>query len=445
MEIVLPTQGFVPRWYQARVWDAVITKGIKRAILCWPRRHGKDIMSLHLMAQMALRTGAGQPGRVGSYVYVFPYQNQARKVVWNGLDNDGHRFLNAFPPEYIEAKNDAEMFIRFKNGATFQVFGGDDPDKLVGTNPVGIVFSEYALTDPRCWQLLAPVVAANGGWVLFNSTPRGNNHFRQLLEEAKTHPKTWYWSHESAKTLGVLSPETIRSLRDELKDEALFQQELFCSFDSPMQGAFFSSQMKYLERHNRIMTLPIDPTLPVDTCWDLGMDDQTAIWFIQPHREEYRIVGYYECSGEGLAYYARYLKNWAADNNISYGKHYAPHDIQVRELSGDGKSRREVAAQLGIKFIVVKRHSVEDGIEETRNFLQLCYIDPQKTGRGYDALRAYCKEWDSERQTFRPRPLHNWASHAADAIRQYAMGRKRARSDSDVNPVSYSTDYSIFG
>ena len=445
MDIILPTQGFVPRWYQRPVWDAIISGNVKRAILCWPRRHGKDLLSMHLMAQMAIRTGPGQPGRVGAYVYIFPYQNQARKVVWNGMDNEGKRFINAFPPEYVETKNEAEMFIRFKNGSTFQIFGGDDPDKLVGTNPVGLVLSEYALTDPRCWQLLSPILNANNGWVLFNSTPRGNNHFKTMLQDAQARPDQWYWSHETAKTLRVLSPAQLRQLRDELKDEALFQQEAFCSFESPLQGAYFASQIRQLTKQERIRELPIDPLLPVDTSWDLGMDDQTAIWFIQRNRDEYRVIHYFECNSEGLGFYARYLKTWAAENGVSYNKHYAPFDIQVRDLSADGKSRREVAAQLGIKFTVVPRHAVEDGIEEVRNLLPLCYIDPIRCGRGYDGLKSYCKEWDSDHQTFRNRPLHNWASHPADAFRQYAMGRKRARGDAGEQPVSYIADYSVFG
>ena len=399
---------------------------------------------MHLLAQMACRTGPGQPGRVGAYVYIFPYQNQARKVVWNGMDNEGRRFLHAFPEEYIENKNEAEMFIRFKNGATFQVYGGDDPDKLVGINPVGIVFSEYALTDPRCWQLLSPIVNANGGWALFNSTPRGKNHFKVLLDMAKNNPDEWYYSFETSKTLGVLSPEDLRRSRIELGDESLFQQEMMCSFEAPLQGAYYETQLRLMEDQDRIRPLPIDTSLPVDTGWDLGMADQTAIWFVQPYRETYRLVGYYENNGEGLSHYVQYVASWADKNKVRLGDHYAPHDIAVREFSGEGKSRLQVAAQLGLRFRVVKRHSIEDGIEVVRNFLSTCYADPDKLGKGWECLKSYCKEWDDANQVFRSRPLHNWASHGADALRTYAMGRKRLRGDSSKPPVTYSSAYNIF-
>lgn len=442
-QITLPTLGFSPRWYQRPLWNAIVEQGCKRAAYCWPRRHGKDLVATHITASMALRTGPGQPGRVGSYVYVFPFQNQARKVVWNGMDNEGKRFIHAFPEEFIENKNEAEMFLRFKNGSTFQIYGGDDPDKLVGTNPVGIVFSEYALTDPRCWQLLSPIVNANGGWVIFNSTPRGKNHFKTILDMARQSPD-WFYSKETAKTLGVMHPDDLRRARTELGDESLFQQEMMCSFEAPLQGAYYATQLKVMEEQERIRPLPIDTSLPVDTGWDLGMADQTAIWFIQPYRETYRIVGYYENTGEGLSHYAQYVSEWARKNRVRLGEHYAPHDIKVRELSGDGRSRLQTAAQLGLKFRVVKRHSLEDGIEETRNFLSLCYADPDKLGKGWECIKSYCKEWDESNQVFRNKPLHNWASHGADALRTYAMGRRRLRSNTDKPPVSYSSEYNIF-
>lgn len=436
--------GFTPRWYQQPLWDAIVNQGVKRAAYCWPRRHGKDLLAIHLLANMALRTGPGQPGRIGAYVYVFPYQNQARKVVWNGMDNDGKRFIHAFPPEYIESKNEAEMFIRLKNGSTFQVFGGDDPDKLVGTNPVAIVFSEYALTDPRCWQLLSPIVNANGGWVIFNSTPRGKNHFYTLLNMAMK-SNNWYSSWETAITLGVMSPVDLINLRNELNDEALFNQEALCSFEAPLQGAYFGAELKRMNQQGRLREIPVDTLLPVDTAWDLGMDDMTAIWFIQRYRDEHRIVGYYENSGEGLQHYIRYVREWGERYGIVFDKHYAPHDIEVRELTAGGQTRRQVAASLGLRFTPVKRHSLEDGIEVLRNMLNSSYIDEQKTGKGLEALKSYCKEWDANNQTFKNRPLHNWASHAADALRQYAMGTRRGSGSSITKSLmSYDTNYKIY-
>jgi phage terminase large subunit len=407
---------------------------------------------------MALRTGAGQPGRVGGYIYVFPLQTQARKVIWNGIDGQGRRFIHAFPPALVENKNESEMFLRFKNGSTFQVVGGDDPDKLVGQNPVGIVFSEYALTNPQCWRLIAPILAENGGWVIFNSTPRGYNHFRDILEmaQAKKGDPKWYDSFETAKTLKVLTPQQIRDFRDEINDEALFQQEMFCSFDTPLQGAYYSSQVKFLTRKERLMKIPIDPALPVDTAWDLGMDDATAIWFIQPYRGEYRLVDYYENSGEGLTHYANYVKQWLDDNDVCIGENIGPHDLKVRELSADGKSRLQVMRNLGLKFRVAPKMSIQEGIQATRELLQKCYIDTDRCYRGWDAIRSYSKEYDSALQKFKDRPKHDWTSHPCDALRVYATGKRqkqntgRADIAGNYNPSGYRagrgfrpTDYSL--
>ena len=446
MDVVLPAQNFVPRWYQLDLWNAISSGQKKRAVICWPRRHGKDRLCLHLMANGALMSGnPNHFGKIGNYVYVMPYQNQARRIIWNGIDSQGLRFLHSFPQDLWSNKNESEMFIRFKNGSTFQVLGGDDPDKLVGANPVGVVFSEYALTNPRCWQLIAPILIENDGWVVFNSTPRGMNHFRRVLDNGRSDNKRWYADFQTAKTLKVLDPEQLRELRKELMDEALFQQEAMCSFEAPMQGSYYATQFRFLSKNKRITKVPIEPTIPVQTGWDLGMDAM-SIWFLQVVRKECRLVHYYENSGEGMPFYARYLRSWAAENNATYGTHWAPHDINVRELMGEGKTRLEAARELGIKFRMVKKHSVEDGIEATRNFLNSCWFDEDGCIRGVDALKNYRKEWDAERNCFKSRPLHDWSSHGADAIRTLAMGvKRRAQVDESKIPREYNVEYSVFG
>jgi phage terminase large subunit len=434
-EVVMPAQGFIPRSYQLGFWK-FMQHGGRKAVLCYPRRHGKDILSLNWMACASIQ-------RVGLYVYVFPLQNQARRVVWNGIDGQGKKFIDAWPRELIASKSNAEMRLHLKNGSVVQILGSDDPDKLVGMNPVGLVYSEYAMANPMSWKLVSPILAENGGWVVFNSTPRGMNHFSKMLNHAKANawdrktypPKAnqWFWQHETAKTLKVLTPEDLRVMRGELGDEALFQQEAFCSFSSPMQGAYYDNQLKFLRKNGRIGKVPADPRLPVHTGWDLGIDDATAIWFAQVHGREVRLVHYYENSGEGLPHYARYLKDWAADNNLSYGFHYAPHDISVRELTS-GKSRLESAKSMGLRFRPVKKHAVEDGIEQTRNFLPQCWIDAEGCERGVDCLASYRKEWDPLHAVFKTRPLHDWGMKVKD------------HRDKKSQPQAYSDEeYSVFG
>jgi hypothetical protein len=417
--------------------------------MCWPRRHGKDHLCLNDMAVACLE-------RVGLYLYVMPYQNQAKRIVWNGIDKEGRKFLDAFPQEIIEKVNDGEMRIHMKNGSVFQVIGGDDPDKLVGANPVGIVFSEYALTDPRCWQLVAPILNENEGWAVFNSTPRGKNHFLRILnfakerqwrgmgreEFVKPNRNEWYWSHETAATLGVLSPENLKELRSELGDEQLFRQEAFCSFDVPLQGAYYATQFDQLDRERRIRGVLPEKRLPIHTAWDLGISDATTVWFFQQTGQEVRLLNYMEVTGEGLVTPIADAARWIREQGCVPGTNYGPHDITVREL-GTGKSRLEVARSLGFPFRIVRKHAIPDGIEAVRNFLPRCFFDANRCERGLSALRSYRKEWDDANKTYKNRPVHDWASHGADAFRYLAYGvREQSGLAKTERPTSYVQDAS---
>lgn len=443
MSIAMPAQGWVPRDYQLGYWKFRRAGG-RRAVLVWPRRHGKDHLCVNDMAMSSVE-------RVGTYFYILPYQNQARRIVWDGMDKQGKRFRDAWPADLIEKTNEAEMRIHLKNGSVVQVMGGDDPDKLVGANPVGVVFSEYALTDPKCWQLIAPILAENGGWVTFNSTPRGKNHLLSVLNHAKAKewppiskggwdkpkPEQWYWSHETAATLGVLTVEELTQLRSELQDEQLFQQEAFCSFEAPMQGAYYANVLTKLDQQKRFTKVPVEPRAPIETAWDLGISDSTCVWFFQRVGLEYRIVNYMEFTGEGLVTTVGEVTRWIREQSAMPGNFWFPHDLTQRELT-TGKSRVEVVRGLGVSVRVVPKHAIEDGVEAVRNFLPKCVFDFVRCDRGISCLRSYRKEWDSTNQTFRNRPLHDWASHGADAFRYLAMGhREKTSVDQAERPVSY--------
>ena len=181
-------------------------------------------------------------------------------------------------------------------------------------------------------------------------------------------------------------------------------------------GAIYGSEIKLAQDQDRIGRVQVDPSLPVHTYWDLGIGDSTAIWFAQFHLSEKRIVDYFEASGEGLPFYKRVLD----EKGYLYGKHYAPHDIQVREL-GSGKSRIEIAAGLGIKFEVTPNIGVEDGIHAARLALKTCWFDAERCAAGLDALRHYRRDYNQKMGEFKASPVHDWSSHAADAFRYLAV------------------------
>lgn len=426
MKITLPYQ-YVPRMYQMPAWQYMqgAEEG-KRAVCVWHRRAGKDLFAINTIVPKMFE-------RVGTYWHMLPTYKQGRNIVWNGFTKESKAFLSHFPDELVASKNATEMRITTKNGSIYQVVGTDNINSLVGTNPVGVVFSEYSLHDPAAWDLIRPILAENGGWALFIYTARGKNHGYKLLEMAKKNKK-WFQQvlvagsgpNATKRPDGspVISDEVIEEERLSLMPEEMIEQEFYCSFEAPLIGAYYGQQMMFLDKQNpkRIGNVPYDPRLPVNTWWDLGMDDSTSIWFAQEYGMEMRLIDYYENSGEGLAHYAKTMK----DRGYVYGIHVAPHDINVREL-GTGKSRFEVAQDLGIKFRVAKKHTVEDGIEAVRGILPTCWFDETKCERGIAALREYRKDWDEEKKVFRSTPLHNWASHGADAFRIGAYGKKERR------------------
>jgi phage terminase large subunit len=166
--------------------------------------------------------------------------------------------------------------------------------------------------------------------------------------------------------------------------------------------------------------VPIDPILPVDTDWDLGVGDSTAIWFSQSLRSgELRVIDYYEASGEGLPHYAHVLQQ----KGYTYGSHWAPFDIEVKEL-GSGRSRLETARTLGIKFKIAPRVSVEDGIHAARMLFPRCWFDETRCAKGLEALQHYRRDYNSRLNEFKPAAVHDWASHGSDAFRYLALRQK---------------------
>lgn len=442
-EIVMP-YNYNPRAYQMNTWQFFMQGG-RRAVGVWHRRAGKDLLAINLCATMATL-------RKGLYWHILPTYKQGRQIVWEGYTKDGRPFLDAFPEQLIESKNNTEMRIKLKCGSTYQVVGGDDPDKLVGTNPIGVVLSEYSLHDPRVWELLRPILAENDGWAFFIYTARGKNHGYTLAQMAAKHKK---WHCEVLKAGSgpdatkrfdgspVIPDEVIEEERLAGMDEAMIQQEFFCSFEAPIVGSYYGQLLLALDKKGQITNVPWDPKLPVHTAWDLGMGDATAILFWQEYGFEKRIIDYYECSGEALAHYVKKLK----EKPYAYGSHHFPHDVKVREL-GTGKSRKETLESLGVRVQIVPMHTVEDGIEAVRNLLPSCWIDEDNCTDALSAWRSYRKEEDENRSDgvrkfFKNHPLHDWTSHGADALRYMAMARRPTRKKKStlqrnmVNTQSY--------
>ncbi len=434
--------------------------GCTRFALAWHRRAGKDEFALHGAACKAFE-------RVGGIWHMLPMANQARKAIWDAVNpkTRRRRIDDAFPQELRSSTREQDMFIRFKNGSTWQVVGSDNYNALVGSPPVGVVFSEYALADPSAWAFLRPILAENGGWAMFISTPRGRNHFAKLVEFAKKDP-LWFGQVLSVDDTGAIAPEVIERERREItaergekEAEAIIAQEYRCDFDAAIPGSYYGELMSRAEREGRIGLYPHMPNMPVGTAWDLGHGDSTVVWFYQQMPTgRVRIIDVFEGSGVGIDWYAQRI----VARPYTYADHIWPHDGghgNIRDVGGT--SLDATARGLGVRplRILDRDPSVDIGINAVRQLLPLCELNTEPTPfagetleqakarmqRALDALRQYRREWDEKLQKFKDAPLHDWTSHTADALRYLARGRKPFGVDRTQLPRAASADYQVLG
>lgn len=409
---------------------------VKYFLQIWHRRSGKDKVDI---ADAAPRQLIKEPCLVK---YVYPTLVMGRENLWDGIGSDGFRYRDHIPEFIREGKpNETTMKIPIKGESLFQIGGSDRPDSLRGGNPKMVIFSEWSEQDPYAWDVVEPILRENGGIAIFNMTPKGNNHARALFDYARHNPK-WYVETLTANDTKIWTPKELEDIltdiikrfsangRSESEAVAYYEQEYMCSFKSPVIGSYYGDNIKKAEEEGRITIVPHNEGLPVHTAWDLGIDDSMTIWFYQILGKEIRMIDYYENSGEGLGHYALKLQ----EKKYIYGKHYAPHDISVREL-GSGKSRLETAKSLGIKFEIAKNLLVDDGINAARSIFNQCWFDVNKCDRGISALKNYRKEWDEKNKVFRSTPKHDWASHGADAFRIFALTYR------DKVPMAQPTDF----
>jgi phage terminase large subunit len=339
--------------------------------------------------------------------------NQAKDIAWSYL----LQYTDCFGPE--RKVNASELWVELpNNGARVRIYGADNPDRLRGIYLDGAVLDEFGDMDPTVWtQVIRPALSDRKGWAVFIGTPKGKNTFHTLWVNAEDDPD-WFRLSLKASETRLLDDKELADAKKMMSDDE-YAQEYECSFEAAVRGAYYGKEMNALEAGEQITNVPHDPRLQVHTAWDLGIADSTVIWFLQTVGRETRVIDVLKGEGVGLDWYAKRLQ----ERDYLWGNHYVPHDAEVREL-GTGKSRLEVLSGLGINGTVCPSVPVEDGIQAVRMLLPLCYFDRTKCKEGIEALRMYRREYDDKRQEFRPRPLHDWTSHYADAFRYFAVGHQ---------------------
>lgn len=402
--------------YEPRDQQLLIHRSLKRFnVLVCHRRFGKTVLCINALIDAALRCEKTDP----RFAYIAPLFNQAKDIAWSYLK----QYAMVIPGAQA---HESELRVDLPGGRRIRLYGADNPDRLRGLYFDGVVLDEFADMDPRVWsEVVRPALSDRLGWAIFIGTPKGRNEFWRLYDEAGRDER-WYAAMFRASETGIVPPLELADARKSMTPDQ-YEQEYECSFQAAIQGAYYGKDMSEADAAGRITSVPYERSVAVHTAWDLGVSDSTAIWFAQQVGKEIRIIDYYEASGEGLDHYAKVLSG----KPYSYGNHYLPHDVKVREL-GTGKSRVETLASLGIKAIIVADHSREDGINAVRMMLNRCWFDEEKTARGLECLRQYRREWDDKLKAFKRNPLHDWASNGADSFRYLAMGLKAQQKRSAI-------------
>jgi hypothetical protein len=376
------------------------------------------------------RTAIAAHERVANYWHMLPEYNQCRKAIWDAVSahTGKRRIFEAFPQELIDGEpNATEMKIKFRNGSTWQLVGSDRYNSLVGAGVGGVVFSEWALGNPSSWGYIRPMIEENDGWAAFITTPRGRNHAHSMYEMARNNPR-WFAETLSIHETGALSPQQIKeslseyiALYGEDIGRAQFEQEYEVSFNAAILGAFYAREMVAVRREGRI-TEECEPdlSLPVHRAWDIGVKDDTSIWWFQVRGAQVFVLDCYSQSGVGLDHYADVVHNRHQERGWKLGTDFVPHDAKVKEW-GTGRTRVETMREYGLKPFLVPMATKMDGINAVRKTLPLCLFHPDCEDQGISALEQYRREWDDEKKTFKASEVHDWSSHLSDAFRYLAL------------------------
>jgi len=391
------------RWYQKEFVQNFKDK--KRALLVYHRRAGKDLLCWTYLIKRAFH-------EKGNYFYIFPEYAQARKALWDSITEDGRSYLDFIPRKMISNIWKHEMKLKLASGSVIQLLGSDNFDSMRGTNPRGVVLSEYAYQNPLVWTLiLDPILTKNKGWAIFNSTPNGKNHFYDLYNYALENPH-WYVKLLTIEDTELISPKELENKKKLGISEEFIQQEYYCSFDIGVQGSYYGKYVRDMKAEGRIGHVPYDKNLLVYTAWDLGFADSMSIIFFQKRGNEILIIDFYENHGYQLAHYLDHLRS----KDYAYGKHFVPFDAKSHDRTGN--TFVNIAKDQGFNFTVLKQQrSIIQGIEKVRGVLPRIFMDKDNCDFLIRCLLEYHADFDQKTHVYKNIPKHNWASHAADALR----------------------------
>lgn len=401
------------------------------------RRAGKSVAEINETIKRALENNREYPPP--RYAYVGPSFAQTKDLIWGYAKH----YTAALPNVRI---SEGDLQLTLPNGALLNLYGGAAAyERMRGLYFDGIVLDEFPMLNPAVFStVVRPCLADYRGWAIVSGTSNGDDHFHELKKKNQSDP-TWDFFIIPVTETDALHPDEVIEMTKDMTPEE-YAREMLCSFDAPIEGAYYADLMNKAEAEGRICDVPHDPAAPVFTWWDLGINDDMPVWFVQKVGRELHVIDYLEVTGKGIPEVMRMINGTWVDPNTgeipenvkvrqkyNFGAHNPPHDIKAREL-GTGKSRYEVMTEHSgnVPVIIAPFLSVEDGIEAVRSIIPICYFDKKRTEQGRSAMRNYHKNKNGK-------PVHNWASHPADGFRTGAVSLNQTVGYiSSTNVVSMS-------
>lgn len=417
------------RPYQKEPLRLLLSGECKRFAVEWPRRSGKEVLTWQLLLMAAIIDP-------GMYIISYPNNVRAKKILWQGaalINGISVRFRDMIPARFRARKdNDSDMTIELINGSIIWVVGCDiDPDKLRGTNPRGLVLSEFAFSDPKVMHTMLPVFRQNGGWLFAQSTYDGMNHFFHLLKNNKDDPR-WYIREESIKTLldengnQYITDEDVDEDRRAGMPEYLIQQEYYGIVTVNEETKYFAIAMNQVRETERIISGLFLPRKKVYAFYDIGVNDCTAITLAQFESKGgvlwANVIGYIENNNRDLRFYVSEIDSFCNRYNLPFATHFVPHDGANRNWNDGLKTSVDYLEEMGEKGMIVKRPSRHKvAVETIRRQLYLTNFNKENTGRLIDCLSSYEKEYDEEKGRYEDKPNHDWSSHGVKSFQTMAL------------------------
>jgi len=422
MQIKIP---YTPRKFQNYLHQRI--RGYRWSVLVCHRRFGKTVCMINHLLMAALTSKVSNP----RYAYIAPTFKQAKSIAWDYIKQFTHKIPGV-------KFNETELRVDLPNKARITLLGSENCDGLRGIYLDGCVIDEYANVNDRLFpEIIRPALSDRKGFCIFIGTPQGmNNNFYELFQHAKGADDWFYFKAKASETKVVDQDELTKA--KEVMGENKFKQEFECDWIANIEGSIYGKTLAKMENQRQITRVPYDPSLPVNTAWDLGVSDHSAIIFFQQLGRSINIIDYHEERGQGMPHFIELVKN----KEYIYKDHFAPHDIEVTDFS-NGKTRREVAYQLGIRFKVVPKLPLEDGIHATTMTLPRCWIDVDHCKKLIDALRHYHRKYLDKNRMFRSKPVHDWSSHACDALRYMSIGLTEISNRQTAPQVVADNSYRI--